>query len=71
MSPQLRDSAAALNDTERIDLIAYIEGTLIGEFAPSEGQQALVARRIAEMAADPSKSVPLDEHLAAVRALIE
>ncbi|MDR3068736.1 MAG: addiction module protein [Cellulomonas sp.] len=70
VSNELLESVAALSVDERIELIAHIEHTLDDQdAAPDAHQHALVERRVAQMRADPTLGVSLDEHLDAVRTL--
>jgi len=70
VSNELLESVAALSVDERIELIIHIEHTLDGpDAAPDAEQHALAVSRLAEMRADPTLGMSLDEHLEAARAL--
>lgn len=70
VSAELLASVSALDETDRLELIAYIEQTLDHAVAPTAEQHELVARRVAAMKADPALGLSLDEVTAAARALI-
>lgn len=67
VSTELLASVDALNDAERVELLAYIEDSLGSR--PSAEQQSTAERRLAEMVADPSLGMTTDEAIAAARAL--
>lgn len=48
---------AALSADDRIELVGYIESTLDGGAVPTPEQHELVARRDAELRADPDLSL--------------
>lgn len=69
VSTDLQASVSALSEGERIELIAYIEHTLDLDGVPTDEQQVLVERRVAEMKADPAVGMTLQDAIAAARAL--
>lgn len=69
VSAELLASVDALSDAERIELLAYIEGTLGPDAAPTTEQQSTAERRLNEMKADPSLGLNVDEAIAAARRL--
>lgn len=70
MSTDFLASVAALSEDERIALVGYIEQTLGGAVAPTEEQQALIERRVAELRENPALGLSADESIAAARALL-
>ncbi len=70
VSPQLLRTVDALNEDERIQLIAYIEGTFDVELEPTEKQKALVTQRDAELKANPELGISFEDAKAALRARI-
>ncbi len=69
VSTDLLASVDALSDAERIELLAYIEGTLGPDAAPTAEQQAIAERRLGAMRTDPSIGLTVDEAVKAARRL--
>ncbi|MDT0202960.1 hypothetical protein [Nocardioides sp. AE5] len=67
VSMELRASVDALSDAERIELLAYIEGTLDLGTTPSEKQHALAAQRLDALKTDASLGLSIDQAIAAAR----
>lgn len=69
VSTELLASVAALSVDDRMELVGYIESTLHGGNVPTPGQHDLVARRDAELRANPDLGLSKDEAIAAIQAL--
>ncbi len=70
VSTELLAAVDALSDDERMELVAHIEQSLDPDLRLTGEQQARAERRLAEMKADPSLGLSLDQAIAAARALI-
>lgn len=69
VSTEFLASVAALSVDDRLELVGYIESTLDGGAVPTPEQHEVVARRDAELRADPDLGLTKDEAIAAIRAL--
>lgn len=69
VSNDLLERVAALSADERLKLVGYIESTLAGGVVPTPEQQAHVARRDAELRADPGLGLTKHEAGEAIQAL--
>lgn len=68
VASEFRDRVAALSVNERVELIAYIEGTLDADL--SAEHRDLVTSRDAELEADPSAGESIEDHRAWLRTLL-
>ena len=65
----IRETVDALSADEKVSLLEYLErATATTDFPLSDDALALLDRRAAEMAADPSIGIPEDEFCKQVRA---
>jgi ribosomal protein S3AE len=71
VSPELLAQIEALSPEDRWEVHGYIEELNFPGFELTEDQKDLIRRRDAEIDADPSIMVPLDEHIARVRAMFQ
>ena len=69
VTPALREIVDALSTEDRVSLLEYLERTTdLGSVTLTDEQLAVIARRDAEMDADPSIGVSEDEFMARLRA---
>jgi hypothetical protein len=69
VSTELLASVAALSEDERVELVGYIESTLGGGVVPTPEQHQVVARRDAELRANPDLGLTKEQAIAGIRAL--
>lgn len=66
VSRELLASVAGLSIGERVELVGYIESTLNGGALPTSEQQETVARRDAELRANPDLGLTKDQAISAI-----
>ncbi|MFT4287105.1 hypothetical protein [Nocardioides sp.] len=69
VSPELLASVDALSADDRLELLAHLEDGLYSAVIPTKAQQAAAEGRLAQMKADPSIGLTLEESIATARAI--
>lgn len=71
VTPTLKATVDQLSDTERRDLLHYLEQTVEDDFALTETQVAELERRDAELASGAVEALTVDEFMQRIRARVQ